>query len=74
VTGPAVTLQTGTNVASVAIPAGKVPVGGAEITQGNDSAVIASFGPDGAGNWTDRIQAFADGGTAQAIVFVIDAA
>ncbi|MCM3921670.1 hypothetical protein ND748_08335 [Frankia sp. AiPs1] len=67
-------IQVGTNIVSVAIPVGTVPVGSAEITQGNDSALIASFGPDGAGNWVDRIQASTAGGTAQAIVFVIDAA
>ncbi|CAJ63431.1 MULTISPECIES: hypothetical protein [Frankia] len=71
--GPVTPIVAGTNIVSVAIPAGKVPVGGAEITAGNDSALINSFGPDGAGNWSDRILASSGGGTAQAIVFVIDA-
>jgi len=63
----------GTNVITVPIPAGKVPTGSANIVAGNESAFVNSFGPDGAGNWSESVIASSGGGTAQAIVFVIDA-
>jgi hypothetical protein len=66
-------LAPGTNTLTVPIPVGKVPTGGALTITNNDAAAVHSAGPDGAGNWTDKVVTSQTGGTGHAIVFVIDA-
>ncbi|WP_462183524.1 hypothetical protein, partial [Frankia sp. AgKG'84/4] len=65
--------MSGTNLLTTPIPPGKVVTGSADITSGNDSALVSSFGPDGLGNWVVRILTNSGGGTAQTTLFVIDA-
>jgi hypothetical protein len=71
--GPVTPLSAGSNAITVPIPVGKVPTGGGLNVTGNDGTAIHNVGPDSSGNWHEDVQTPDNGGTAQAIVFVIDA-